>query len=152
MREERLERLQEDRDFDTIRELEEYDYLLMGRNPSMAEVVRRSPVWYSIQAGAFLPNDTLELRPDFTVRYSYDTRRFEAFPEVDFEGDQSFTGRYRVDGDRLIIFPDGSPEVYYGTISVKLDELGFVERKSLQLDCCGRFSDLGRHYWEGQDA
>jgi hypothetical protein len=38
---ERLERVQEDSDFDSIRGLSEYEYLLMGRNPSIETVVQR---------------------------------------------------------------------------------------------------------------
>ncbi len=152
LREERLQRVTRDSDFDTIRGLTEYEYLLMGPNPSMWDVLRLSPRWYSMQTGAFMPADTLVFLPEYRVRFSFDTRRFELFPEMQNKVDRSFTGCYRVDGDRLIIFADGSAKVIYGKVSVRKDSLGFVVEKRLSLEGFGPFGDQLRHYWEGQDA
>jgi hypothetical protein len=152
LREERLQRVTEDPDFDTVRKLTEYEYLLMGPRPDPQTVVRLSPEWYSVQTGAYLPSDTLVFLPDFRVRFVYDIRRLELFPEIENKQDRSFTGWYRIDGDRLIIFPKGSPRVIYGKVCVQLDSLGFVVDKRLELEGYGPFGDLDSHYWEGQDA
>jgi hypothetical protein len=152
MRPERLERARDDSDFDSIRQLSEYEYLLMGRNPDVETVVRVAPRWYSVQPGAFLPEDNFEFLPEYRVRFEYDTRRFELFPEMEDKIDRSFSGSYRIEGDRLIIFPDGSQEVIYGEFSLRLDGRGFVVRRLLEVEGYGPFSDEESHFWEGQDA
>jgi len=152
LQKERLQRVAQDPDFDTIRGFQEYNYVLLGQNPSIESVVAHSPRWYSIQPGAFLPNDTLILNQDFRVEFSYDMSRYDVFPELGDPVDHSFSGCYRLDGNRLVIFRDGISRILYGTISLKKDELGFVTKKVLQLQGFGPFSDKESHYWEGQDG
>jgi tetratricopeptide (TPR) repeat protein len=152
LRPERLDRVKEDSDFDSVRGLSEYEYLLMGRNPSVEKVVRIAPKWYSIQPGAFLPEDTFEFLPGYRLRFEYDSRQLELFSDTGEVEDRSFTGRYRIEGNRLIIFPEGSGDVIHGEFSLRLDGLGFVVQRRLQVEGFGPFSDEESHYWEGQDG
>ncbi len=153
LRPERMKRLLEDRDFDSIRGLEEYRYVLMGPDPEIERVIALAPKWYSLQTGAFLPSDTFTFNEDGTMTFAWDTRRFDVFPEVYKDKkkiDRSFEGRWRVRGDRIVVETSDGRLLEF-SFAHAYDELGFITKRIL-IYGTAEYGDFDSHYWEGQDA
>ncbi len=151
LRPERRDRLQADPDFNSIRGLEEYRYILMGPDPSAEEVLRQAPDLYSLAPGAYMPNDLLSFTPDGRVTFLYDMSRYTWFPEIGDPVDESFRGNWTVDGDRLVITTDDGRTVT-GVFEHRADSLGFITKRMLRLGDHGLYGDWDSHYWEGQDG
>ena len=66
--------------------------------------------------------------------------------------DRSFTGLYRVDNDTVIIFPDGSDDVLYGTVTLKLDSDGFLASRRLTIPDHGEFGNFEDYFHARLDA
>ena len=149
---ERLSRGREDSDFDSIRELPEFVNVLMGPNPDVEMVISKAPKWYSLQAGAFLPEDILTFFPNGQVVYEWDAQgRLNAFPEYFTEGeDESFTGTWSAAGNNVEITTHDGRRLTC-KFAHKTDEFGFIVKRILIFDGV-KYGDYDAHYWEGQDG
>lgn len=151
LRPRRLQRLKNDEDFDSIRNLEAYRNVLMGPNPSIEDVLREAPDWYSLQAGAFLPKDRFNFRMDGTMSFTWDTSIIEAFPDAFEKGrDDSFTGTWEIVDQSVVITTETGKKVVC-TFKHVTDEMGFIESRILVYGNV-RYGDYDAHFWEGQDA
>lgn len=147
----RKARVKEDEDFDSIRNLETYRNMLMGPYPTVSDVLREAPKWYSLQPGAFLPEDTFTFFPDGTVVYEWDKKRYNVFPEVyKSPRDDSFTGSWRALENEIVIRTDSGQTLRCAFDHI-VDELGFIVKRVLVFDGV-KYGDYDAHYWEGQDA
>ena len=149
---ERLERVHEDSDFDAIRELPEFINVVMGPHPDVATVLRKAPKWYSLQPGAFLPEDILTFSQDGNVEYEWDAAgRVRAFSSLYKEGDDdSFSGTWRIVGDTIEITTDDGRQ-YICDFAHTVDDNGFIKDRILMFDRV-KYGDYDSHYWEGQDG